>query len=399
MISLATARQLIVDHVVARSGVAVSLELAAGRVLAEDVLADGFYPAGDRSQMDGYVVCGDAVPGGFRLAGTVVAGDAPVDPVRPGEAMRIFTGALLPPGGGRVVMQEEARCDGGMVFLERFGDNRFIRAHGSEAAPGARLVAAGTRLGAVELAVLAQVGRTCPRVVPAPVVHHLATGGELVDPSEVPGPGRIRDTNSTLLRALVAGMGGLPFSTRRVPDDLPALVEAAQTTADLLLISGGASVGDYDFGANALRELGYTIHFDRVNLRPGKPLTFATRGNQAAFVLPGNPVSHFVCFHTAVRLALEQAAGYPISWPTLWLELDGPDLIEPSPRETWWPARATVSQGKLSVTPKPWSSSGHTFALAGTNALILVNSESPRDGRALTLLLEPPATLTPSPHV
>jgi molybdopterin molybdotransferase len=222
-------------------------------------------------------------------------------------------------------------------------------------------------------------------------VRHLATGGELVDPSPTPGPGQIRDTNTHLLRALFSELGVRDFQTSRIADDPDATAEAAETEADLLILSGGASVGDYDFGAAALRKLGYQIHFDRVNLRPGKPLTFATRGAQAAFVIPGNPVSHYVCFHAAVRLAVECFTARPATWPAVWVPLAEGATLTPDPRDTWWPARVRAAEGQLTVTPKRWSSSGDTFSLAGTNALVLVNPDSPWQGRALTLLLEAPA--------
>lgn len=392
MISLTEARRIIAEHVHPKPGTEVGLAEAHGRVLARDVVADAFYPAGDRSQMDGYVVRGDAVPGTFKLAGEVAAGQVPDRPINEGEAFRIFTGALLPEQGGRVVMQEDAVREGDRVVLAAFGERNFVRPKGSEAVPGKVMLQAGSWLGAPELAVLAQVGAVRPRVVPVPTVRHLATGGELVDPSENPGPGLIRDTNSTLLRALFASLGVESFSSSRVADDPELLTKSADTSDDFLILSGGASVGDYDFGAKVLRQLGYTIHFDRVNLRPGKPLTFATRGRQAAFVIPGNPVSHFVCFHTAVRLAVELAAGRAPSWPAVWVDLDDEGLpLAPDPRETWWPARVVVREGRLLAVPKRWSTSGDTFSLAGTNALVLVNPDSPSAGRALTLLLEPPA--------
>ncbi len=390
MISLSEARRIITAHVPAPAGVPVPLGEAAGLVLAADVLADGFYPAGDRSQMDGYALRADATPGTFRVAGEIPAGAVPVQPLQEGEAFRIFTGALLPPGGGRVVMQEDVERDGDTVTIGNFGPSLFIRRKGVEASPGSVVLPAGTVLGAVEIAILAQVGVVRPVVVPPPVVRHLATGGELVDAADMPGPGHIRDTNSPLLRTLFRGLGVTDYATRRVPDDLDVIAQAAGEPADLLVISGGASVGNYDFSTEALRRLGYTIHFDRVNIRPGKPLTFATRGGRAAFVLPGNPVSHFVCFQTAVRLAVELALGRVPSWPAVWLDLHGGEPLSADPRETWWPARASVHEGRLVVTPKRWSSSGNTFALTGTNALVLVNSGSPAGGQGLTLLLEPP---------
>ena len=391
MISLTEARRIIAGGVVPCRPRRVPLAEAHRLVLAEAVVADAFYPAGDRSRMDGYVVRADAEPGTFRLVGEIAAGDLPTQPVRAGECFRIFTGALLPPDGGRVVMQEDAERESDLVRMEKFGASLFVRVRGSEAVPGQVILPAGTVLGAVEVAMLAQVGAVQPMVIPAPGVHHLATGGELIDPSAASVSGKIRDTNSSLLRALFTDAGVTAFSSQRVADDPDALAEAAESPADLLILSGGASVGDYDYGAQTLRRLGYTIHFDRVNLRPGKPLTFATRGNQAAFVVPGNPVSHFVCFHTAIKLAVEAAAGRPLTWPALRLELSGGASLTPDPRETWWPAKASVEDGRLTVSPLSWSTSGNTFSLAGTNALVLVNPGSPMDGKALTLLLEPPA--------
>ena len=391
VISLTEARRIISQHVVRCPARRVPLAAAHRLVLAEAVVANQLFPEGDRSQMDGYAVRADAVPGTFRLAGEISAGDLPNAPVKAGECYRIFTGALLPPDGGRVVMQEDTSRENDLVRMEKFGPKNFVRSKGSEARPGQVILPAGTMLGAVELAVLAQLGITEPLVIPRPAVHHLATGSELIDPADTPLSGKIRDTNTSLLRALFADAGATAFSSKRIPDDPDLLAGAAESAADLLILSGGASVGDHDHGAETLRRLGYTIHFDRVNLRPGKPLTFATRGSQAAFVVPGNPVSHFVCFHTAVKLAVEIAAGCPVTWPALWVDLSGGPTLTTDPRETWWPAKTSVRGGRLSVMPLPWSSSGNTFSLAGTNALMLVNSTSPADGKALTLLLEPPA--------
>lgn len=392
MISLQEARRLITSHVLPRAPRRLPLAQARGHILAEDVTTDTAWPDADRSQMDGYAVRAEAVPGVFRCVGELAAGAVPTEPLAPGTCVRIFTGAVLPPGAGRVVMQEDAMVQKDGIKLSILGERRFVREQGSEALPGQTILPAGALLGAVELAMLAQVGAVSPLVIPAPSVRHLATGGELVDPAENPGPGRIRDTNSSLLRALLTADGVTQLHAERVADDPDAMLQAADCDADLLLISGGAGAGDFDFGAATLRRLGWTIHFDRVNLRPGKPLTFATRGNRAAFVIPGNPVSHFVCYHTALRLAIELAAGRPPSWPALWVDLRDAATLQPDPRETWWPATALVSGGRLLVQPKPWSSSGNTFALAGTNALVQVNADSPRDGQALTLLLAPPAT-------
>jgi molybdopterin molybdotransferase len=389
MISIEEARQIIRSHVTATGPIEISLAEACGAVLAESVIADSDYPSGDRATMDGYVIRTEEAPGSFRLAGEVPAGAVPDRSVGKGEAIRIFTGALIPEGGGRVVMQEDTRREGDIVHIDRFHENRFIRPRGSEAKTGDIVLPAGTVLGPAEMAILAQVGAVQPRVVRRPVVRHLATGNELVAPHQSPGPGQIRDTNSSLLAALLSGQGVPLTDSTRVADDPSSLTQIAEGNWDLLLVSGGASVGDYDFGAETLRRLGFTIHFDRINLRPGKPLTFATRGKQAAFVIPGNPVSHFVCYHVAIRLAVELLGGMPEAWNLLTLPIDGGEPVKPDPRETFWPARVSVRDGGLVVAPVRWSTSGDTFSLAGTNALARVNATSPVNGIIQTLLLHP----------
>ena len=391
MISILEARQLISNSVAARPVQRQPLARVRGRVLAEPVVADAFYPAGDRSMMDGYVVRADAVAGEFRVVGEIPAGAVPSHRLQAGEAMRIFTGALLPEDGGRVIMQEDVRRAGETITVDTLSERLFVRARGAEGKPGDVLLPAGTRLGAAEMAILAQVGALNPSVVTLPVIRHIATGGELVSPATTPGPGQIRDTNSTMLAAQFAELGVEQVHAHCVPDDLSSLIGLGSLPCDLLVISGGASVGDYDFGAEALRKLGFTIHFDRVNLRPGKPLTFATRGAQAAFVVPGNPVSHFVCYHLGVRLAIERLCGLVPAWNLVRLPLHGGEPLQAESRETYWLARTQTQDGRLVVVPKRWSTSGDTFSLAGTNALVRVNAQSPADGIAETLLLDLPA--------
>jgi len=389
MISLEAARQVICSHVSPLPGESASLADSNAGVLAQAILADSYYPSGGRSTMDGYVIGGDEQPGKFSIVGEVAAGVTPERSLGKGQAMRIFTGALIPEGGGRVIMQEDVERAGDEISITCFSDNRFIRAKGSEAQPGQILLPAGTRLGAPEIAILAQVGVVQPLLIRRPRIRHLATGDELVAPSQAPGPGQIRDTNSSLLAALLDEMSIRDLESTRVADDPAVLTSIAEGDWDVLLISGGASVGDYDFGSETLRRLGFKIHFSRVNLRPGKPLTFATRGHQIAFVIPGNPVSHFVCFHVAIRLALERLCGLPGAWDFLTLEIAGGAGLKPDSRETFWPSRVSSQNGKLVIAPKSWSTSGDTFSLAGTNALARVNADSPADGFIQALLLHP----------
>jgi molybdopterin molybdotransferase len=222
-------------------------------------------------------------------------------------------------------------------------------------------------------------------------VIHIATGRELIAPEQTPAAGEIRDSNSTLVAAELAAAGADLVGQSRCGDELAALVHAIDSHPagwDVLLISGGASVGDYDFGRRALAELGFTIHFTKLDLRPGKPLIFASRGAQVAFVIPGNPVSHFVLFHVAIRAALEALEGAVESWPEMTVALTEPIPGRANPRTTFWPAVVSIAGGELVARPLRWQSSGDLTGLAGANALIRIpgNSPPPRE-RAECLLL------------
>ncbi|MGJ8632684.1 MAG: molybdopterin molybdotransferase MoeA [Luteolibacter sp.] len=381
MIGIEEARRLIGEKVSCGGIVPAALAESCGYVLAEDVLAEDFYPGADRAMMDGYVIGADEVAGRFPVVGEVAAGEVVEERLGKGEAMRIFTGALVPEGGGRVVMQEDCVRDGDFVEITEIPETEFIRKKGCEAVPGDCVLAAGTRIGGAEMAVLAQVGCVFPKVVEKPKVRHIATGNELVGPESKPDAGKIRDTNSTLMGGLLSGYG-LEVDSTRVGDE-PGVIEGDW---DLLLISGGASVGDHDHGARVLREAGFEVHFDKVNLRPGKPLTFATRGRQVAFVIPGNPVSHYVCFHVAIRMAVELMCGLVPAWDFLDLEVRDEGVLNANFRDTFWPAEVVVDEGELAVRPLRWSTSGDTFSLAGVNGLVRF-----KDGEVLgSLLLDLP---------
>jgi molybdopterin molybdotransferase len=163
---------------------------------------------------------------------------------------------------------------------------------------------------------------------------------------------------------------------RAAGDSIESLVNAcaAADACDLLLISGGASVGDYDFGKAALTELGYSIRFSVLNLRPGKPLVFATRGKKAAFVIPGNPLSHFVCWHVVMRAAVDVLVNGLAELQLVELRLGGSRDLKGNPRETWWPARVIIRDGTAWADPLKWQSSGDLTSLSGIGALLRVPS-------------------------
>lgn len=327
--------------------------------------------------MDGYAFAAADGSERFRVVGEVPAGSLPAFSLQQGECARIFTGAPLPPGADAVIPQEDTQREGEWMIPTRRSPKRWVRLRGSEGRPGDVIVRAGSALGGTELSALIQAGCLQPEVCRAVQVAHVATGDEVVEPMAELPPGKIRDTNSSLLGGLLRQMGA-DFRTRRCGDNLDELVTALpdRDGADLLLVSGGASVGDYDFGARALRAAGFELHFERLNLRPGKPLIFATRGTQAAFVIPGNPVSHFVCFQTVIRFAVERLQGRFPAWSFVEMPHGGEPLASDA-RETFWPAQVVIREGKLLALPKRWSSSGDTFSLVGVNGLIRVPCSGP----------------------
>ncbi|MGH7952884.1 MAG: molybdopterin molybdotransferase MoeA [Limisphaerales bacterium] len=416
MISLSQARALIEKKLRPLPAQMVSLEKVAGRALREDIFAREDLPAFDRSAMDGYAV----LPDGrhlkqFRLIGEIRPGEIPKFEIRPGECARVFTGAAIPRGATHVLPQENVRAKNNFITPLKQTAATFIRKRGEDARKGDLLLKSGMRLGAGELALLASLGIIQPKVSPPVRVAHFATGNELIEPSQKPKPGQIRDSNGSLVAALVRQFGGEIIAQKKLADDFDLLlknVRVAKNKFDLLLISGGASVGDYDFGKKLLNALGFEIHFEKIALRPGKPLIFATRkksgtgilpvqagwklaplSNQTAFILPGNPVSHFVTLHAVVRLAFEIFSGANISWPLAKIRLAEHFEFRPDARETFWPARVAIENGELAVRALRWQSSGDVTGLAGANSLLRFagGAKSPKAGDKIeTLLLEIP---------
>jgi molybdopterin molybdotransferase len=350
--------------------VSVPLDAAFGRVLRATVCAAEDMPSCDRSTRDGYAILQDDPAETFHILDTLHAADWRPRQLKSGEAVRVATGTALPCGGLRVVMQEHAGRNGDNLRILKRETVLNIRRRGEDVKAGQPLVLSGTRLDAGKLSLLAAAGCTQPLVSPHVRVIHFTTGDEIVPPDQTSTAGQIRDSNSILIWALLRS-----FQVELEQSHLPENLEAAWTqldvnriaTADLVLVSGGASVGDRDFTRPLLERLGFEIVFSQVNVRPGRPLIFGVNGLRAAFGLPGNPLSHFVCFHFAVTLALARLTGGEdprFLRGRLAVALDDAACA----RETLWPARF----GQDGMHPLPWASSGDVTCFATANALIRV---------------------------
>ena len=381
MLNPEEARNLIAQRVHLLPAERIPFAAALGRRLRESVAANEDIPAFDRSAMDGYAVRSDDPTPQFRVALEVPAGAIPTHAIGVGECARVFTGAAIPEGATQVVIQEVAQRTGDLVTFSRRDGASNIRQRGEDARVGDVLLESGTMLGAVELSLLAQLGEVNPLVSPRPRVLHIVTGSELVPPDSIPKAGQIRDSNSAMVAALIAEAGGELVLQKRAGDDLGTLLSAVGglpgSEWNVLLVSGGASVGDYDFGRRAIEALGFTVHFDQLNLRPGKPLIFATRGMQIAFVIPGNPLSHFVCWHSVIGSAIAVLAHGSAQMHFVELAMGGGKALPGHPRETWWPAKIRWAPVGPVAEPLKWQSSGDLTRLAGVDALLRIPSDSP----------------------
>jgi molybdopterin molybdotransferase len=388
------------ERVLAASQRRCAVELAAcdalGLALAEDVVSDIDSPPHDKSIVDGYAVVSGDLAGGeaeLEILEEVTAGDVPHHAVSPGKTIRIMTGAPLPEGADAVIMVEQSELVGdtvssggtraavaslGRVRLTppRFTPGQNIMRRAVSMAAGDRVLAAGHELRAIELGVLAEVGRTRVRVIPRPRLAVLATGNELVAPEIRPGPGQIRNSNSPMLVAAARAAGAECCDlgiARDQPEVLRAMI-AQGLEADVLVLSGGVSAGVLDLVPGVLESLGVKQVFHKVNLKPGKPLWFGVlkrpdgRGDTLVFGLPGNPVSSLVGFELFVRPAIARLAGRESVAEYTRARLAA-EFTHRGDRPTYHAAVLHSGEEQATITPLKWKGSADLNTLSAANAL------------------------------
>lgn len=311
MISVAQAQHIIQEKIKALPSQKRALEEAFGNILAEDVYAPIDLPAFAQAGMDGYAFCFDANRSTYTIVGEVAAGDDQPRHIQPGEAVRIFTGAPVPQGADTVIMQERTEVQGRTVIVKdihlQVGHN--YRPAGSDIKQHDLAMKAGHRLTPAAIGFLAAMGITAVSVVPTPTVAILVTGDELRHLGEPLSFGQIYEANSFSLRAALASIGIHRVFVHKVGDDqaqLEKYIREYTHLSDLVLITGGVSVGDHDHTLDACRNVGVHILFHGVRQKPGKPLLFGMKSQKPVFGLPGNPSSVLTCFYQYVLLALGQ---------------------------------------------------------------------------------------------
>jgi molybdopterin molybdotransferase len=365
---------------------------ALGLVLSEDIQSSVNVPPFGNSAMDGFALkshdTADATPKTprtLRVRGEVAAGQSPATLVEPGTAIRIMTGAPLPDGADAVIRFEEvvdvgsSSTDPQIELSRPVRPFENVRAAGEDVRAGSTVVRAGTVLRPLVIGLLAAIGRTTVDVIRRPVVAILSTGDEIVEPDHEPGPAQIRNSNGPMLAALTRQYGGEPRQLGIARDSEPAIRKLLRTCgeADLLVTSGGVSVGDFDAVKQVLQREGQ-IDLWRVRMKPGKPLAFGFIGGTPLLGLPGNPAAAAVAFSQFGRPAIRKMLGLAQLEPrSVRAQLDA-DIENRGKRRHFVRGVINIQQGVLAVRPVGGSTSGALTGLAAANCFIILSEECDR---------------------
>jgi molybdopterin molybdotransferase len=397
VLTFAEARAVVEEHARALTPSAkevVDLAAATERVLAEDVAADRDYPPFRRATRDGYAVRAadlSQLPTALRNIAQIKAGDEFHATVNPGECAEIMTGAAVPKGADAVVMVEFTQAQGDQIRVERYvtsGEN--VVPSGAEGRRGDAVLRRGTRIGPPEIAVMATVGITSVPVYKRPRVAILSTGDEVVELNATPGPVQIRNSNAHSLAAQVRRAGADPIVLPIARDEKVGLRKliAEGLQADMLLLSGGVSMGKYDLVEQVLEEFGAEFIFTGVKIQPGKPLVLGRAKQKYFFGLPGNPVSTMVTFQLFAQVIVDALAGAsPRPLPFTQATLDS-EIKTKTGLTRFLPAKLAPSLTGTKVKLVPWHGSGDVFAQAKADCLLVVPPDRERiaAGEQVTVL-------------
>ncbi len=383
LLSVTEALARVLDGIAPLEAESVAIEAARGRVLAADLAARLTQPPFDASAMDGYAVRAEdvaALPATLRLIGVAAAGSGFRESVGRGEAVRIFTGAPVPDGADTVVIQENTEEANGVVVIKEATPGRHIRPRGQDFNEGDVLLHAGTRLGVRELVLAAAMNHAELPVRRRPKVAILATGDEVVPPGSELGPDQIVSSVPYGLAALIEAEGGEAMRLGIAKDDPESLVTLARagSAADILLTIGGASVGERDLVASALKQEGLELDFAKIAMRPGKPMLYGRIGAQRVLGLAGNPVSALISAHVFLKPMLRRMLGLAEPAQPLPEAILGEALEANGPRQHYLRAVSEWgADGVRSVRPLPSQDSSLVAALARADCLILREPDTP----------------------
>lgn len=345
---------------------------AVGRILAADQTSRLDMPPFNKSAMDGYAISDADEREQYQVVGqTIQAGAVPEAPLTAGQAAKVMTGAPVPDGAVKVVRVEDTREAGGVVTILKPSKGNNICYHGEDVRIGDVIMTRGTRLGPIELANLIACGITEVSVAARVRLAVISTGDEIVDSPEQIGPGKIMNSNGPMVAALGAKFCFDVVSVGHAADSLEdtiACISAAVSAADIVVLSGGVSVGDFDFVGAALAKLGLTVHFTSVAVKPGRPLTFASAPGKAVFGLPGNPVSVYLMFHVFVLHAAELMCGMDRT-RKIAIALETDHKRRKVERVECVPCRLTE---RGTVEPVTYHGSGHLLAMTHADGFFIM---------------------------
>jgi molybdopterin molybdotransferase len=377
MIPISEAISIIKQKVSLLEAENIYLSTVCGRILAEDIFADSDLPPFNRSQMDGFAVRSEDVqnvPAKLKIVGESVAGKRWQGELNSGEAVRIMTGAALPIGADSVQKVEVTKEDNGFIeIFEPTKIGQFFVKEASEITKGTKLFEIGEVITEKMIASLASFGYAQVKVFKRPKISILATGSELVTVNETPKQDEIRDSNSATLKAFAEKIAEIE-NVALIKDDLESIKSAIRNLkSEIIILTGGVSMGDYDFTKPALRELGAEIFFDKVCLKPGKPCVFAKFGNQFIFGLPGNPVSVITTFNLFVRIAILQMQNATQTELKQGFAVLSKQIKSAIERDSYLPATLEINENaQLIATPLRFSGSSDFVGFAKSDCLIFV---------------------------
>ncbi|MCC6503558.1 MAG: molybdopterin molybdotransferase MoeA [Deltaproteobacteria bacterium] len=386
MISVESALEVILKEIKPLGLESVDIASALGRVIGEDIAARWPNPPFDNSAMDGYAVrtidvkgASNESPAKLSVIYDLPAGSVPQGPIGPAQAVRIMTGAPVPEGADAVVMVEKTESGDGFTLIKaepRAGEN--IRKAGEDFKAGDIVVRAGSVIRPAEVSMLATIGVPFVMAHRRPRVAIISTGDELCDISEVPPAGKIVNSNGYALAALVAASGAVPIQLGIARDTKESLREklCAALSADCIISSGGVSVGDYDFVKDVLKDMGSSMIFWKVAMKPGKPLAFGIIGGKPAFGLPGNPISSMVAFEQFVRPTLLKMAGRTNLFRQSFSATLTKDIKIKPGRMNFIRAELKATDTGFTVTPLDGQSSGMILTMVRANSFVVVPEDS-----------------------
>ncbi len=304
MIPVEKAIQIVMNSAVPLEKESISLDKACGRIVYNDITSDMDMPPFNKSAMDGYACRSADLEKPLKVIETIPAGTTPKHPVGAGECSKIMTGSVVPQGADRVVMVELTEEQNGYVTITGKSSGLNICYQAEDVKKGDMVIQKGSYISPAEIAVLASVGCDPVPVARRPVLGIIATGSELVEPAEKPALAQIRNSNSYQLLTQIEEVGciGKYFGIAKdSPEAIGRVIEQQTSSVDIFLLSGGVSMGDYDYVPDVLRDKGFELLFHKVAIKPGKPIIFGRTGNTFAFGMPGNPVSAFMIFEVFVK--------------------------------------------------------------------------------------------------